>query len=44
MYHLHDEYMKLNNSENIDLYYIDKVSFIYDIRTMDFYKDFLADL
>ena len=36
--------MKPKHSENMDLCYMDTDSFIYNIRTGDFYKDNRADL
>ena len=44
MHELHYEYMQPKYSENIDLCYIGTDSFIYDIRTEDFYEEIKADL
>ena len=44
MYEFHYEYMKPKYDKNIDLCYMDTDSFIYDIRTEDFYGDIKADL
>ena len=44
MYEFHYKYIEPKYSENIDLCYMDTDSFIYDIRTKDFYEDIKTDL
>jgi len=44
IYEFHYEYMKLKFGDAIDLCEIDADSFIYDIRTEDFYSDIKHDL
>ena len=44
MYEFHYHYMKVKYQDNITLNYMDTDSFIYDVKTDDFYKDIQADI
>ena len=44
MYEFHYDYMLPKYGKNIKLCYIDTDSFIYDIKTKDFYKDIAEDV
>ena len=44
MYEFHHDYMLPKYGENIKLCYMDTDSFIYDIKTEDFYKDIAGDV
>lgn len=44
MYDFHYNYIKPKYNENVDLLYMDTDSFIYSIRTEDFYNDIKPDL
>ena len=44
MYKFHYDYMKPKYSENLQLYYMDNDSLIYDIKTDDFYEDIASDI
>ena len=44
MYEFHYDYMKLKYGETLRLCYMDTDSFIYDIKTNDFYKDIAGDV
>ena len=44
MYELHCDYMLPKYKENLKLCYIDTDSFVYDIKTEDFYKDIAEDV
>ena len=44
MYEFHNDYMLLKYGDNLKLCYMDTDSFIYDIRTEDFYADIVDDM
>ena len=44
MYEIHYDYMLPKYRENIKLCYMDTDSFVYDIKTEDFYKDIAGDI
>ena len=44
MYEFHYDYMLPKYGENLKLCYMDTDSFVYDIKTKDFYKDIAADV
>ena len=44
MYEFHYDYMLPKYGENIKLCYMDTDSFVYDIKTKDFYKDIVEDV
>ena len=44
MYEFHYDYMLPNYGENLKLCYMDTDSFVYDIKTEDFYKDIAGDV